>query len=65
MVTTVESAAVKMTFNAIGYNLFNFSPMSTKKLPSGSYEKKKTRKISRNDDKIGKRCLIKEDYTKN
>jgi IS5 family transposase len=23
MVTTVERAAVKMTFNAIGYNLFN------------------------------------------
>jgi hypothetical protein len=30
-----------MTFNAIGYNLFNLSARSTKKLPSGSYGNKR------------------------
>jgi len=31
MVTTVERAAVKMTFNAIGYSLFNFLGKVNKK----------------------------------
>jgi IS5 family transposase len=31
MVTTVERAAVKMTFNAIGYNLLNLLSMVNKK----------------------------------
>lgn len=31
MVTTVERAAVKMTFNAIGYNLFNLLGIVSRK----------------------------------
>jgi IS5 family transposase len=40
MVTTVERAAVKITFNAIGYNLFNLLGLVNKTLPSVSYQEK-------------------------
>ena len=39
MITTVEIVAVKMTFNAIGYDLFNLLGEITKR-HSGSYGRK-------------------------
>ena len=43
MVTTVERAAVKMTFNAIGYNFYNLLGLvnKTRNLPRGGYRKKR------------------------
>ena len=41
MVTTVERAAVKMTFNAIGYNLFNLLGLVNKNVAYGSYREKR------------------------
>ena len=43
MVTTVERAAVKMTFNAIGYNFYNLLGLvnKTRNLLGGGYRKKR------------------------
>ena len=44
MVTTVERAAIKITFSAIGYNLYNLLGWSTRNPPSGSF-RDKTQKV--------------------
>ena len=41
MVTTVERAAIKITFSAIGYNLYNLLGWSTRNPPSGSFRDKR------------------------